>query len=176
MSFENNSTDNLGLAHGGISGVVNYLDTTGVFSAVHLTAGNVLIGTTSGNPVSAALSSGNNISITSSSGSITIAASQGQVATNYTYVTGNYPAVVTDYYLSVNSSASAITITLPTTPTTNHLFVIKDRAGNAANNNITIICGGSTTIDLTTTYAIKTSFESIQLLYNPSVSSNYEVY
>lgn len=116
--------------------------------------------------------------ITSGAGStLTISPTQAQFMTNYTQVligASPYTALVTDYYISAVSSGGAITIKLPNAPTTNRLFIIKDNAGDASVNNISVTTvGGAVTIDGQTTYTIAGNFGSINLLFN---GTSYEVF
>jgi hypothetical protein len=100
----------------------------------------------------------------------------GFLVTGYT-VPGAYPytAIATDYYISVDSSA-ARTINLPNAPAgnANRVFIIKDRTGNAATNNISITTpGGTVTFDGLTTYKIVSNFGALQFIFN---GTNYEAF
>jgi hypothetical protein len=79
-----------------------------------LTAGQVAIGTTSGDPSGATLSNGTNISITSASGSITINATGAASFTWVDQTSGTVTAAVNTGYVTDNG-ASLVTYTLPTT-------------------------------------------------------------
>jgi hypothetical protein len=79
-----------------------------------LTAGQVAIGTTSGDPAGATLSNGTNISITSASGSITINATGMASFTWNDVATGTQAMVANNGYICDNG-ASLITYTLPAT-------------------------------------------------------------
>lgn len=93
-----------------------------------------------------------------------------------TYVQpGAYPYTVLalDYYIAVDSS-TARTINLPNAPTTHKSYVIKDRVGSAATNNITITTpGGTVLIDGATTFVISTNYGSISVIFN---GTKYEVF
>jgi len=93
-----------------------------------------------------------------------------------TYVQpGAYPytALSTDYFISVDS-ASARTINLPNAPTTGKSYVIKDRIGSAAANNITLTTvGGVVTIDGATSKLIASNYGSLNVVFN---GTSYEVY
>lgn len=93
----------------------------------------------------------------------------------YTNVnTTPYVVLATDYYLSVDCSGGAITVQLPNAPTSDRIFVIKDRTGSAATHNITVTTvGGVVTIDGSTSFVMNTAYESIQLIFN---GTSYEVY
>jgi hypothetical protein len=132
---------------------------------------------TLGNGVaSSGISTAGNLYTTGNAGTNTetINQTQAQFMTNYTNVAASpYVALATDYYISVNTG-SAITIQLPNAPTTNRLFIIKDRTGNATVNHISVTTvGGAVTIDGQTTYTLAGNFGSIQLLFN---GTSYEVY
>lgn len=93
-----------------------------------------------------------------------------------TYVQpGAYPYTVLalDYYIAVDS-ASARTINLPNAPTTGKSYVIKDRVGSAATNNITVTTpGGAVLIDGSTTFVISTNYGSINVVFN---GTKYEIF
>jgi hypothetical protein len=115
---------------------------------------------------------------TSGSGStLTISPTEAQFMTKYTsvaFAASPYTALATDYYISCISSGGAIEIKLPNAPTTNRLFIIKDNAGDASVNNITITTvGGSVLIDGATSYVIAGNYGAVSLLFN---SVGYEVY
>jgi hypothetical protein len=78
-----------------------------------LTAGQVLIGTTSSDPAGATLTAGTGISITSATGSITINATGGGLIT-WTDVTGTTQAMAINSGYTANN-AGAVTLTLPST-------------------------------------------------------------
>lgn len=85
-----------------------------------------------------------------------------------------YVVLPTDNYVSVDTSALAITIRLPNAPTTGEVFYIKDRTGNAATNNITVTTvGGVVTIDGGTTFIMNTARESIGVIFSGTA---YEVF
>lgn len=112
---------------------------------------------------------------TSASGN-TITITVTETAASYTNIVGpqTYTATATDYFLSCDSTAGAITIKLPDAPTSNRQFVIKDRTGTAATNNITVESAtGASTIDGNATYTFVDAYESLECLYH---SSNYEIF
>lgn len=124
-------------------------------------------------------STAGNLYITGNAGTntLTINSTQAQFMTNYTsinHASSPYTVLATDYYISADPSSGAITVDLPNAPTTNRLFIIKDRTGNAAVNNITLTTpGGSVTIDGQTSYVMNSNYQSTLLLFN---GSNYEVF
>lgn len=96
------------------------------------------------------------------------------VYTAITHASSPYTVTATDYYISCDSTAGTIQILLPNAPTQYRQFIIKDRTGKAATNNIFVTTvGGSVTIDGETTYTIVANFTSIQLLFN---GTSYEVF
>lgn len=95
--------------------------------------------------------------------------------TNVNHAASPYTVLSTDYYLSVDTSAGVVTLLFPNAPTTNRLFVVKDRTGTSATSNISITSvGGTVTIDGLTTYKLASNFSSIQLLAN--ATPTYEVF
>lgn len=98
-----------------------------------------------------------------------------QVVPGYVNVTTTpYVVGATDYFMSCDTSALAITVQLPNAPTQYDRFVIKDRTGNAAVNNITVTTvGGVVTIDGSTTYTFTDNYESVEVLFN---GTSYESY
>lgn len=89
---------------------------------------------------------------------------------NYTVVTNAaspYTVLSTDYYISCDVTAGAITIRLPNTPSTARTFVIKDKIGNSSVNNITVTTvGGAVLIDGAATFTMNTNYSSINLLFD----------
>lgn len=119
---------------------------------------------------------GNGINIVGTPGSSTlIVSSSGNTFLAYTNVnTTPYVVLLTDEYLSIDTSALAITIQLPNAPTTGQVWIIKDRTGNAQTNNIIVTTvGGAVNIDGATTFVMNTQYEAIQILWN---GTTYEVY
>ncbi len=117
-------------------------------------------------------------------GSPVIVSSTGQlgvssVGTIVNYVGTNhagtpYVVAATDYYISVDVTAGVVQVNLPNAPTSNRIFVIKDKVGLAATSNITVTTvGGAVNIDGATTYVMNTAYESIQLIFN---GTSYEIY
>lgn len=94
--------------------------------------------------------------------------------TNVTFAMSPYTVTSIDAFLSVDCSGGPVTINLPDAPDLNRLFVIKDRLGQCATNNITVkSLSGVTTIDQSVSYTFVDAFESLQCLFRPS---NYEVF
>ncbi len=98
-------------------------------------------------------------------------------AFNYTAVTGptTYVVLATDYYISCDPTAGAITLQFPNAPTFKRQWIIKDRTGTAATNNITLTTpGGTVTFDGLTSFVMNSNFQANQLLAN--ATPTYEVY
>lgn len=142
-----------------------------------LSDGQIVIGSTAGNPAAASLTAGTNIAITAGSNSITISANTTSQVVAYTAVANAaspYTVLSTDYYIGANVTAGTVTLRLPNAPTTGRIFVIKDSVGLAATNNITITTvGGVVNIDGATSYTLNTVYASVQLIFN---GTSYEVY
>lgn len=78
-----------------------------------LSAGQILIGTTAGDPSAAAIASGTGIIVANSSGAITISATGGGVTWS-TITTGTLAAAVNNGYV-LNHASTACVVTLPAT-------------------------------------------------------------
>jgi hypothetical protein len=80
--------------------------------------------------------------------------------------TADYTALTSDNIVVVNrSTGSATTITLPASPTSGEIKIIKDGKGDAATNNITIQ-GNGKNIDGTATQVINVNYGAFSLAYN----------
>lgn len=84
-----------------------------------------------------------------------------------TVVTTNITSSVSDKILAVNATSS-LEITLPAASgfTNGQYFTIKDEAGNAHTNNITVTAGGSDTIDGTNSIVLESPYAAINLYSN----------
>lgn len=116
---------------------------------------------------------GAGISTSAAGNTITIAATDAAPA--YTNVAvAAYNVLTTDYYISVDCSVVPVTLKFANAATLKKSFVVKDRTGNAAINNITITTiGGAVNIDGATTFVMNTAYESVSLVGN---GSSYELY
>lgn len=144
------------------------------------TNGQIPIGSTGNAPVLGLItSSGGTINWTFGAGTINAEVVQPTqaVAINYTNVTNAmspYTVTATDYFISVDATAGPVTIRLPNTTTSYREFVIKDRLGQAAVNNITVTTvGGAVNIDGATTYVFTDNYESLEMLFN---ATSYETF
>lgn len=80
-----------------------------------------------------------------------------------------YALLGTDYFVSVDTGAGVMTITLPAAPSTGRTIIVYDAGGAAAGNNITIDGNGKNIAAAGTTAATKTittAYASMTLTYN----------
>ena len=77
-------------------------------------------------------------------------------------------ASVNDYFIGLNSTGGAFEVRLPNaaTLTNGQTYVIKDEAGTAKNNNITILAYGSQTIDGTNSVVLESPYGAFSLYCN----------
>ncbi len=83
--------------------------------------------------------------------------------------TTNYEIQITDFYIGADSINNTVLLTLPTASTTTNgqTFVIKDEAGNANNNAITVSCSvGGDKIDGENLIILESPFASVQVYCN----------
>ena len=79
--------------------------------------------------------------------------------------TSNYTLTTTDYFVLVNATSGAVTITLPTAAgISGREFVIKKI--DSSSNVVTVDGGGAETIDGTTTFDLEYQDESINIISN----------
>lgn len=84
----------------------------------------------------------------------------------------DYTVLVTDYYVTVSSTAAARTLTLPSASSVGDgaKFIVKDTSGGAGTNSITITRAGSDTIDGANTAVINSNYGSLTLISDGSAS------
>lgn len=120
------------------------------------------------------ITAGTGITITPGANTITIS---GDGTTNLTYTNvavTPYVVLATDEYLSVDTSALAITVQLPNAPAAGRVYVVKDRIGDAATRNITVTTvGGVVNIDGATSFVMNNNFQAISLIFNGAA---YEIF
>lgn len=149
-------------------------NSSGVVTSTSGADGQIIIGSSSGAPAWANLTAGAGISISNGANSITIS---GSGTTNLTYTNVNtspYVVLSTDEYISVDCSGGPITLQFPNAATSGRAYVVKDRTGSAATNNITVTTvGGAVNIDGATTFVMNTAYQSIQIIGN---ATTYEVF
>lgn len=124
----------------------------------------------------AVITGGTGITVTPGANTITISAS-GTTNLAYTNVNSSPYSVnfaAPDEYLSVDSSGGPITLNFPNTATLGRTYIVKDRTGSAATNNITLTTpGGTVTFDGSTSFVMNTNFEAVNIMGN---GSNYEIF
>lgn len=119
------------------------------------------------------------VSVTGDAGTntLTITAIESPLTVQYVQADPNvspYIVQADDYYISCDTGPGAFEVRLPNNPAVGRIFVIKDRTGNAAANNITVkSVNGLVTIDGSTTLTINTDYQAVALIYN---GSGYELY
>lgn len=86
-----------------------------------------------------------------------------------------YTVLVTDYYIGVDSTSNAITLTLPAAATAGpgKTYVVKDEGGQAAANNITIDGDGAETVDGTATFDLNSPYAAVTVYTD---GSNWFIY
>jgi hypothetical protein len=95
--------------------------------------------------------------------------------TNVTHSLSPYTVLSTDYYISVDCSAGVVTLNFPNSPTANQEWIVKDRTGNCASNNITITTtGGTLTFDGGTSIVMDSNYMALNILAN--ATPTYEVF
>jgi hypothetical protein len=73
----------------------------------------------------------------------------------------------TDYFVAVDTTGGAFTLTLQQTGmSSNQIFVIKDIGGDCSTENLTIDTSGAATIDGGATFVINVDYGAINLLYD----------
>jgi len=80
----------------------------------------------------------------------------------------NANAAATDHFIGVDTTTQPITITLPSTSTIaeGKIFLIKDEAGNASNNAITIDTSDAALIDGSSAVILQSNYAAINIYYN----------
>jgi hypothetical protein len=116
---------------------------------------------------------GQGIAVSGAGNTVTVASTG--LFFNYIDVTMSpYFILDSDVYLSVNSNTIPITILLPDNAVSGEPFIIKDRTGNCAANNITVTTvSGLTTIDGVTSFVMDSAYQSISIVGN---GTTYELY
>jgi hypothetical protein len=121
----------------------------------------------------AVLTAGKGIAITPTANVITIAST----GIFFSYIDVNsspYTVLTDDVYLSVDSTGGPITILFPDSALSGEPFIVKDRTGTSAVNNITITTvSGLVTIDGVTSFIMDSAYQAISLVGN---GTSYEIY
>jgi hypothetical protein len=128
------------------------------------TNGQLLIGNTTGNTLAkATLTAGTGISVTNGAGSITINNSAPSIAWQ-SVQTGNFNATAGSGY-PVNTTSSAITVTLPASPAAGDAITLTDYASKWATNNVTVALNGNKLNSVSASAILSTNRQSISLVY-----------
>lgn len=112
------------------------------------------------------------VSIDAGTSGLTIGTGVTNAVTTVAAAASPYTVLGTDYFITTDSTAAIMTITLPATPTTGRTIIVYDGVGQAAINNVTIdgnganITAGGTSA---ATKAINTAYESYTLTFNGTV-------
>jgi hypothetical protein len=80
-------------------------------------------------------------------------------------VTTSYPVVASDQIISIGTTSGPISITLPASPILGKWFIIKDAAGLASSNNITIV-GNGHNIDGAATLILNLNYQALNVVYD----------
>lgn len=89
----------------------------------------------------------------------------GGLKLNRRNVSSTITASTTDYYIGTNTTNGILSIRLPDAANllNGQTYVVKDEAGTASTNNVTILASGSQTIDGQNSVILESPFASIQL-------------
>lgn len=92
----------------------------------------------------------------------------GGLKLNRRNVSSTITASATDYYIGTDTSSGILSIRLPDAANLldGQTYVVKDEAGTANSNNVTILASGSQTIDGQNSVILESPFASIQLYCN----------
>lgn len=92
----------------------------------------------------------------------------GGLKLNRKTTTSHMTAAIADYYIGTDSTNGPISVRLPNAATLENgqTYVVKDEAGTAGGNNITILASGSQTIDGQNSVVLESPFASLQLYCN----------
>lgn len=100
----------------------------------------------------------------------------GGIKLKRTTVSDNYTVTTLDYFVGADSSAGALSLTLPSAASvmSGQTFVVKDEGGAAGSKPITIAASGGDTIDGSNSVVLRSPYASIQLYCNGS--NKYFIY
>ena len=79
--------------------------------------------------------------------------------------TPTYTALANDYFICVDTSTTAVTIILPT-GILGTVYMVKDCAGNANVNNITVVGSGGQLVDGANNATINSPYGNVQFIFN----------
>lgn len=111
---------------------------------------------------------GTGVTTVAAGNQITVSQSSERIINNYSVANASpYVVQADDYYITVDTSTIPITIQLPDAPTQYQVFIIKDSAGNAATQNVTVTTvSGIKVIDAAATFVMNTDWQSIHVVYD----------
>lgn len=161
------------------------ISTTGSGNTITINAGPAVATTYVENTGSATPSAnilnivgGTGITTSGSGDTVTITSTGSDTVLNYTNVThamSPYTVLTTDFYISVDCSGGTVSLKFPNSPAFKQYWIIKDRTGNCATNNITITTvGGIITLDGQTSLIMDDNYMAINILANSAIT--YEVF
>ncbi len=160
---------------GGTAGVSSVNGSNGVTASP--TSGNVIVSGVNATTSTVGVASFNPLDFTvSGAGEVSLIGTTPNSYVNVTFADSPYTATADDYFISVDCSGGKVTIILPSSTTVNRQFIIKDRLGFAAANNITVSAGGVTTIDQSIANVFTDNFDSLEVLFHTGTPPNYEVF
>lgn len=92
----------------------------------------------------------------------------GGLKLNRKTTTSHMTAAIADYYIGTDSTSGPISVRLPNAAALEdgQTYVVKDEAGVAGSNNVTILASGSQTIDGQNSVVLESPFASLQLYCN----------
>lgn len=90
----------------------------------------------------------------------------GQVTQNVVMITGNYTVSTSDYFVGIGAMTGALTITLPASPGTGRLIVIKDTTGLLSLINILTISGNGKNVENGASLIFTLASTKVTLIFN----------
>jgi hypothetical protein len=174
-----------------VAGGKNFLDTVSFQNSQTVSIGDDLIGLTSGTAIysdgDSFIDFGNGGRLGDAGNGVTLDWVEKQLSSNWeaqnlktnaarinrkVINSTGYTVLSSDYYLAVNTSGSAKTLIFPQA-SDNRIYKIKDVAGQATGNSITL-SGSGVTFDYQSVYVISDAYASIELIAGSG--NNYEVF
>ena len=115
-----------------------------------------------------------------SAGTNGIALSSGQIVNVVSKANADTPYALlgTDYVVAGDTSAGVLTVTLPASPATGRVFIVTDKAGNAAASNITVDGNGKNIAAAGTaagTKVIDSAYGSMYLVYTGALWNAFDL-
>lgn len=170
-----------GIIYGSASNVYSQLSSTarsalttnssGAPTYIAMIDGQLIIGSTAGSPAAASVTGSLGVTVTNGSNTISLTGNNYGSPTSVNSAASPYTVLSSDLFILVDVTGGVVTINMPNTPVVGRWVTIKNSAGNASTNNITVTTpGGVTTFDLATSTLINSNKGSIQLYANSSSS------